>query len=422
MASPATDPPIDPRTIRADFPILGTKLHGDRPLAFLDNAASTQRPRQVIAAIVDAYERYYANVHRGIHVLSEETTERYEAARETVRVFLNAHSAEEIVFTAGTTASINTVARSWGDAHLGEGDEILLSVMEHHSNIVPWQQLASRTGCVLRYTPISDDGRLDLDAFDGLLNPRTRLVAVTAVSNVLGTINPIDELTRRAHQAGALVLVDAAQHAPHAPLDVQQLGADFVAFSGHKMLGPTGVGILYGRREVLEAMSPFLGGGSMIHEVHLDRFTPADIPTRFEAGTPPIVPAIALATAIDYLTRVGLPAIARHERRLTRHAHQVLAAIDGIRILGPSPEEKAGIVSFVLEKIHAHDVAQILDRYGVAVRAGHHCAQPLHERLGIRASTRASFYFYNTLAEIDQMGEAIDQTKRVFHPRKRAVR
>ncbi|MFV2069762.1 MAG: aminotransferase class V-fold PLP-dependent enzyme [Pirellulales bacterium] len=422
MSSNATVPPLDPQNFRADFPILDKKLHGDQPLVFLDNAASTQRPRQVIEVMVDAYERYYANVHRGIHALSEETTDRYEAARETVRVFLNARDVEEIVFTAGTTASINTVARSWGDVNLGEGDEIVLSVMEHHSNLVPWQQLASRTGCVLRHIPISDDGRLDLDGFDRLLTSRTRLVAITAVSNVLGTINPIDELTRRAHQAGALTLVDAAQHVPHAVLDVQQVGADFVAFSGHKMLGPTGVGILYGRREVLEQMPPFQGGGSMIHDVYLDRFTPADIPTRFEAGTPPIVQAIGLATAIDYLTEIGLPAIAQHERLLTRHAHHVLSEIDGIRLLGPSPEEKAGIVSFLLDKIHAHDIAQILDRYGVAVRAGHHCTQPLHQRLGIRASTRASFYLYNTLAEIDQLGSAIEETKRVFRPRKRVSR
>lgn len=422
MSAEWVDRPLDPRSLRGDFPILGKTLSGGRSLAFLDNAASTQRPRQVIDAVVEAYECYYANVHRGIHALSEASTDRYEAARETVRELLNAQLPEEIIFTSGTTAAINTVARSWGDAHVREGDEILLSVMEHHSNLVPWQQLAARTGCHLRHIPIHDDGTLDLEAFERLLTPRTRLVAITAVSNVLGTINPIERIVRRGHEAGAAVLIDAAQLVPHAALDVRRLGADFVAFSGHKMLGPTGVGVLYGRREQLDAMPPFLGGGSMIHEVHLDHFTPAEIPAKFEAGTPPIVPAIGLAAAIDYLRQVGLPAIARHERRLTEHAHRVLAQIEGLRILGPPPEKKGGIVSFVIEKIHAHDVAQILDRYGIAVRAGHHCTQPLHERLGIRASTRASFYLYNTFEEIDRLGDAIRETQRVFRPRRRRSR
>jgi cysteine desulfurase/selenocysteine lyase len=406
--------PLDPAALRADFPILQTRIHDDKPLVFLDNAASTQRPRQVIQMIVAMYERHYANVHRGIHWLSEQSTDLYEQAREKVRALINAPNADEILFTAGTTASINTVARSWGDANIKTGDEIVLSVMEHHSNLVPWQQLAERTGAVLRHIGVTDDGYLVMDDLDRLLTGQTRLVAVTAVSNVLGTINPIREIIRRAHDVGALALIDAAQHVPHRQTDVQALDADFLAFSGHKMLGHSGIGVLYGRRELLDAMPPFLGGGSMIHEVKLDRFTPAELPVKFEAGTPPIVPAIAMSAAIDYLTAVGLDAIDAHERLLTRYAHEVLESIPGIRILGPELEDKSGIVSFTLDRIHPHDVAQILDRHGVAVRAGHHCAQPLHERFGIAASTRASFYLYNTLSEVDQLGEALLQTKRVF--------
>ena len=406
--------PLDPAALRADFPILQLRIHDDKPLVFLDNAASTQRPRQVIRMIVEMYERQYANVHRGIHWLSEQSTDLYEQAREKVRALINAASADEIVFTQGTTASINTVARSWGDANIQAGDEIVLSVMEHHSNLVPWHQLAERTGAVLRHIGVTDDGRLVMDDLERLLTPRTRLVAVTAISNVLGTINPIAEIIRRAHDVGALALIDAAQHVPHRKTDVQALDVDFLAFSGHKMLGHSGIGVLYGRRELLDAMPPFLGGGSMIHEVKLDRFTPAELPIKFEAGTPPIVPAIAMSAAIDYLTAVGFDAIDAHERLLTRHAHEVLASIPGVHILGPEIEHKSGIVSFTLAKIHPHDVAQILDRHGIAVRAGHHCAQPLHERLGIRASTRASFYLYNTLSEIDQLGEALVQTKRAF--------
>jgi cysteine desulfurase/selenocysteine lyase len=414
MSSTSCVSSFDPAIVRADFPILAQRIHGDKPLVFLDNAASTQRPRQVIQVIVDMYEQHYANVHRGIHYLSEQSTDLYEAARGKVRDFIHAAHAQQIIFTQGTTASINTVARSWGDANIKAGDEIVLSVMEHHSNLVPWQQLAERTGAVLKHIPITDDGLLELDQLDRLLTDRTRLVAVTAVSNVLGTINPIEEIVRRAHAAGALVLIDAAQHVPHRPLDVQAIDADFVAFSGHKMLGHSGIGILYGRRELLDAMPPFLGGGSMINEVQLDRFTPAELPTKFEAGTPPIVPAIALGAAIDYLTDCGFAAIEAHEQSLTRYAHEVLEAIPGIRILGPDLEHKSGIVSFTLERIHPHDVAQVLDRYGVAVRAGHHCTQPLHERLGITASTRASFYLYNTHAEIDALGDALLQTKRIF--------
>jgi cysteine desulfurase / selenocysteine lyase len=410
--------PLDPLVLREDFPILSMLVHGDKPLVFLDNAASTQRPKQVIGAVSQAYEQSYANVHRGIHWMSEAATDLYEHAREKVRAFINARSVEEIIFTQGTTASINTVARSWGDANLKPGDEIILTVMEHHSNLVPWQQLAARTGAVLKHIPITDDGLLILEEFDKLLNERTKLVAVAEVSNVLGTINPIAEITRRAHVVGALVLVDAAQSIPHMKTDVQATGVDFLCFSGHKMLGPTGVGVLYGRRELLDAMPPFLGGGSMIETVELSSFTPAELPAKFEAGTPPIVPAIGLGAAIDYLNAVGIDAIHAHEISLTRYCHDLLNGIAGVLILGPDVSHKAGIVSFTLDGIHPHDIAQVLDWHGVAVRAGHHCTQPLHARLGINASTRASFYFYNTLAEVDALGDAIVATNQKFRRRK----
>jgi cysteine desulfurase/selenocysteine lyase len=398
---------------------LATLLHqrDDRPgvpLVYLDNGASTQHPRQVIQAMVDVYERHYANVHRGIHALSEESTDRYEAARRKVQNFLNAASEEEVIFTRGTTESINLVARSWGDANLRPGDEILLTEMEHHSNIVPWQQAAARTGAVIRWLPITDDGRLAMDRLDEFLSPRTKIVAVTAMSNVLGTINPIETIVAAAHRFGALVLIDAAQSVPHQATDVQALGADFLAFSGHKMLGPTGVGVLYGRRELLEAMPPFQGGGNMIRRVTTEEFEPAELPARFEAGTPPIVQAIGLGAAIDYLEQVGMDAIHAHERALVTRAHEVLSAISGVRILGPGPRHTGGIVGFVIDRVHAHDVAQVLDRYGVAVRAGHHCAMPLHKRLGITASTRASCYLYNTPTEVDVLASAVEETKRVF--------
>lgn len=407
-------PLLDVERLRRDFPILSTIIHGDQPLIYLDNAATTQRPRQVIQTLVDVYEKHYANVHRGIHWLSEQSTDLYEVARETVRRFINANQRHEIIFTTGTTFGINLVARSWGDANVRAGDEILLSVMEHHANIVPWQQLAARTGCTLKFIPISDDGLLEWPAFESLLSERTRLLAITAVSNVLGTINPIAEMVRRAHQVGALVLVDAAQSAAHSRTDVQAWDADFVAFSGHKMLGPSGVGVLYGRESLLETMPPFLGGGSMISRVTLDGFEPGELPAKFEAGTPPIVPALGLTTAIEYLEQVGLDSIHEHETMLTRRTHELLEEAGGIRFLGPSPELKTGIVTFTVDGIHAHDVAQIMDRHGIAVRAGHHCAMPLHKRLGVVASSRASFYFYNTLAEVEKFAEAMEQVKRTF--------
>jgi len=417
--APETRQLLDLARIRADFPILGTVLHATDnrpgvPLVYLDNAATTQRPRQVIQAMVDVYERHYANVHRGIHWLSDQSTDLFELARGKVQQFIGAQSLAEVIFTHGTTESINLVARSWGDANLLAGDEILLTEMEHHANIVPWQQAAVRTGAAVRFAPITDDGQLDLPAFDKLLTERTRIVAVTAVSNVLGTINPVSEIIARAHAAGALVLVDAAQSVPHQRVNVAESGADFLVFSGHKMLGPTGVGVLYGRRELLEAMPPFLGGGSMIRRVTTSGFEPAELPAKFEAGTPPIVPAVGLGAAIDYLTEIGIDAIAAHEHTLCHQAHEILASIDGLKFLGPAPRHKSGIVSFTLGRVHAHDVAQLLDRQGVAVRAGHHCAMPLHKRLGTNASSRASFYFYNTPAEVEQLGRALDETLRVF--------
>ncbi len=405
--------------LRDDFPILTQLVHGDRPLVFLDNAASTQRPRQVIDVIRRVYEQDYANVHRGIHTLSERSTEQYEQAREKVRAFIGAKHAHEVIFTQGTTASINTVARSWGDANIQPGDEILLTTMEHHSNLVPWQQLAERTGAVLRHIPITDDGLLVVEELDRLLTAKTKMVALASVSNVLGTINPIAEIARRAHAAGALVLVDAAQSVPHRSTDVTALGADFLAFSGHKMLGPTGIGVLYGREELLDAMPPFLGGGSMINRVYLDRFTPAELPAKFEAGTPPIAPAIALGAAIDYLEAISVDAVERHEHELARYAYERLQEIDGLKILGPSPEHRAGLVSFTVAQPHPHDVAQLLDQQGIAVRAGHHCTQPLHDRLGITASTRASFYLYNTPAEVDLLVDTVRHIQDRFKPQGR---
>ncbi len=410
---------LDP-TYRNDFPILEEDVVHGHPLVFLDNGASTQRPYQVIDAIRGVYERDYANVHRGIHTLSERSTELYELAREKVRAFIGARHSHEIIFTQGTTASINLVARSWGDANLQPGDEILLTVMEHHSNMVPWQQVAQRTGAQLKYVPLTEDGQLDLEQFDSLLSEKTRMVAFTAVSNVLGTINPVEELVRKAHKAGAIVLVDAAQSVPHARTDVCQWDADLIAFSGHKMLGPSGVGVLYGKEGLLDAMPPFLGGGSMIGQVHLQGFTPAALPAKFEAGTPPIVPVIGMSAAIDYLSDIGLDAIHAHERRLTCYAFAALAKIDGLSILGPACAHRTGLISFAFDRIHSHEFAQVLnDQFGIAVRAGHHCTQPLHELFGLSASTRASFYLYNTLEEIDLLVKGIRTVQTMFAPKGR---
>jgi cysteine desulfurase / selenocysteine lyase len=411
---PLAASPLDVEAIRRDFPILQTTLSDGCPLVYLDNAASTQRPKQVVDAMVEAYERYYSNVHRAGHRLAVESSAHYEAARESVRQLINARSPTEIIFTPGTTAAINLVARSWGDTNVKAGDEVLLTLMEHHSNIVPWQALAERTGCKIRWAPITDDYRLDLDAFERCLSPRTKLVAVSAVSNVLGTINPIDQIIEVAHAAGAVVLVDAAQAVPHEPIDVRARNADFLAFSGHKMLGPSGVGVLYGREDLLDRMPPFLGGGSMIKQVTTEGFTPADLPYKFEAGTPVIVPAIGMGKAIQYLQKISMESVRAHELLLTRHAHHLLADIPGLKILGPEPERKGGIVTFVMEGIHPDDISKALDVQGIAVRAGHHCAMPLHDRLGITASTRASFYIYNTPAEVGRLAHGLREARRIF--------
>ena len=411
--------PLDVMSLRSDFPILASSIHGDKPLVYLDNSATTQRPRHVIQAVTEMYEKHFANVHRGIHWLSDQSTDRYEEAREKVRVWINAARSTEVIFTTGTTAGINLVARSWGDQFVQEGDEILLTEMEHHSNLVPWHQLAARSGCRIRHIPITEDGRLNLDDLSGLLTERTKLVALTAVSNVLGTVNPVREIAAAAHQCGAKILVDAAQSAPHDKTDVQDMDVDFLVLSGHKMLGPSGVGILYGRESILDAMPPFLGGGSMIRRVTLEGFEPADLPAKFEAGTPPIVPAIGLGAAIDYLEAIGLEHIHAYEAILTRHLHEVLNEVGDVQILGPDLPHKSGIVSFTVAGVHAHDVAQLLDREGVAIRAGHHCAMPLHKRLGVTASNRASVYFYNTLDELDVFGQALTAAKQVFRRQRR---
>ncbi len=400
---------------RADFPILATKTAAGVPLTYLDNAASTQRPQEVLDAMDDCYRHYYANVHRGIHTLSELSTERYEHARQTVADFLNTETLREVIFTSGTTAAINLVARSWGDLNIDQGDNLLITMAEHHANIVPWQQLAARQQANLHFHPLTPDGRLGLEQVESTIAAlRPKIFAFTAVSNVLGTVNPVAELVAIARKYGVTTLVDAAQAAPHGPIDVRLWNADFVVFSGHKICGPTGIGVLYGREEMLEEMPPFLGGGAMIHRVTTSGFEPAALPEKFEAGTPPIVEAIGLDAAIQYLRRVGLNGIRDYERVLTERAEQGLRQIPGIRILGPSIEHKAGIVSFVIDGVHAHDVAQWLDGYGVAIRAGHHCAMPLHQSLDIAASSRASFYFYNTTTEVDIFIHAVAETVEKF--------
>lgn len=397
----------DPNSIRDDFPILARTVHRERPLVFFDNAASTQHPVAVLDAMDACYRRHYANVHRGVHRLSQEASDAYDAARARVASFVGAERVDEIVFVAGTTMAINLVARSMGESGIGAGDEILLTEMEHHSNIVPWQQLAARCGARVRFLPIRDDGTLALERLGEFLSPRTRIVAFTAVSNVVGTINPVMELVARAKQVGATVLVDAAQHVPHDRTDVRAWGADFVVFSGHKMLGPTGIGVLWGRYDRLESLPPFLGGGSMITEVTTSGFVPNLPPAKFEAGTPPIVEAVGLHAAIDYLESIGLERIARHEAELTSRAIDAMSAIDGVRILGPKAELRAGIVSFVVDGVSSQDLCVFLDLKGFALRNGHHCAMPLHERLGVPSSCRASFYLYNTQAEIDRFATTL---------------
>ncbi|MBS0265933.1 MAG: cysteine desulfurase [Planctomycetes bacterium] len=414
MTAPLTAPAYDVTAIRQDFPILSKPLPNGARLVYLDNGATAQKPRQVIAKVVECLENYTSNVHRGIHALGDRVTTEMEAARETVRTFLGAAETEEIVFTSGTTMSINLVAHAWGRKFLQAGDEIVLNEMEHHANFVPWQQVALERGAILKFIPLTADGRLDLTALDDVLSDRTKLVAVTGLSNVLGTVNPIQEITAKAHARGALVLVDGAQSVPHMATDVRALDIDFLAFSGHKIYGPTGIGILYGKRRVLESMNPFLCGGNMIRRVRKESSEFADLPSRFEAGTLPITEAIGLGAAIDYVQSLGLDAIAAHEDALMRQAYSQLAQIPGLRIVGPGPDARGAIVSFTVEGVHPHDMAELLDRKGVAVRAGHHCTMPLHDWLKVPATTRASFAAYNTPAEVDALCEAIRYARKVF--------
>ncbi len=413
-----TTPPrtLDPVALRADFPILRREIHG-RPLTYLDSASSSQKPQVVIDAISGYYERYNANVHRGIYEIGEEATAAYEAARAKVARFINAPSDREIVFTRNATEAINLVAYSWGRRNIGRGDQIVLTEMEHHANLVPWQLLVQEVDGDLEFIPITDDGVLRLDVFEVLLRLKPKLVAFTQVSNTLGTINPVREMVEMAHAAGALVLVDGAQAVPHLPVDVQELGADFYAFSGHKMLAPMGSGALWARRELLEAMPPFLAGGEMIREVHLRRSDFNEIPWKFEAGTPAVGDAIGLGVAAEYLMDIGMDAVRAHERELVAYALDVLPReVPGIELYGPlDPDLRGGVVPFNLPGIHPHDVAQVLDRSGIAVRAGHHCTMPLHERLDLAATARASFSVYTTRDDIDTLAIGLNEVQRVFN-------
>ncbi len=403
---------VDWPAVRKDFPILDQEVHG-RPLIYFDNAASTQKPRPVLDALRHYYEHSNANVHRGLHELSSRATEAYEGARRRVADYLGASNADEIIFTRGTTESINLVAQTWGDKFLRAGEVILLTEMEHHSNLVPWQLLAERSGAQLRFVPVREDGTLDLDQLPQLLTPEVKLFAFTHVSNSLGTINPVSELCRQARAVGALSLVDAAQSAGHLPVDVQELGCDFLAFSGHKMCAPTGIGALYGRGEVLETMPPWHGGGEMIVSVTLEKSTYKKAPHRFEAGTPNIAGAIGLAATIDYLEAIGRPAIFEHDSRLTAYAVQRLAELPGMRLLGP-PNERGALVGFVMEGVHPHDLTTFADQSGLALRGGHHCNQPLMRKFRLPGTTRASFYFYNTKDEVDRMMEILRDAVRFF--------
>ena len=404
---------LDTERIRRDFPILERQVYG-RPLVYLDNAATTQKPRQVIDALVRYYTEYNANIHRGIHRLSEEATGAYEDTRAHVARFIKAAEPAEVVFTRNTTEALNLIAYAWGRQNVGPGDEIVLTQMEHHSNLVPWQILAREKGAKLRFIRVDDGGELLRDDFD-LIGPRTKLVSVVHMSNVLGTINPVRELAGRAHDAGAVMVVDGAQSAPHMPVDVAQLGCDFFAFSAHKMLGPTGVGVLWGRRAQLESMPPFLGGGEMISIVQPEESTWKELPWKFEAGTPNIADVIAFDAALDYLEALGMDRVREHEIAMAAAAIERLGALEGIEIYGPrDPERRGAAIAFNLRDIHPHDVGTVLDRLGIAIRAGHHCAQPLMRRLGRPATARASFYIYNTLAEIDVLVEGLKETERFF--------
>jgi cysteine desulfurase / selenocysteine lyase len=408
----------DVETVRKDFPILERRVHDGRPLVYLDSANTSQKPRQVIDAMTEHYERHNANIHRAQHVLAEEATAGYEAGRDKVAGLISAPSRDEVIFTKNASEALNLVANTmaWPSAlQVGPGDEIVITEMEHHSNIVPWQLLAQRTGATLRWFGITDEGRLDLSNIDDLITPRTKVVSLVHVSNTLGTLNPVAMIAERAHQVGAVVVVDGSQAVPQIPVDVAALGADFYVFTGHKVCGPTGIGVLWGRRALLEELPPFLGGGEMIETVKMTGSTYAPLPYRFEAGTMPITEAVGLGAAVDYLTGIGLDAIAAHELDITTYALDQLKGVPGLTIVGPdTPVDRGGAVSFTVDGIHPHDVAQVLDSVGVAVRAGHHCAKPVCDRFGIPATTRASFYLYTTRDEVDALVRGLDEVRRMF--------
>lgn len=405
---------FDVEAVRADFPILQQEIRPGVPLVYLDSAASSQKPRQVIEAMDDYYRHYHSNVHRGIHHLSEKATNAYEGVREKVARFINAADRDQIIYVRNATEGMNVVAFSWGRANVGPGDEILLTEMEHHANLVPWQMLAAEKDAKIRYVPFNEDGTLDLSRLPDLLTEKTKVFSVTAMSNVFGTITPVQQLVDAAHDVGALAVVDAAQSVPHMPVDVQALDCDFMVFSGHKMCGPTGIGILYGKRELLEAMPPYMGGGDMIRRVTLEGATWAEIPHKFEAGTPSIADAIGLGAAVDYLCELGMDAVHRHERFITNYALEALSEVGGLRLLGPPAAQKGGLAAFTLDPMHPHDIAQLLDEDGIAIRAGHHCAMPLHRKLGISSSARASFYVHTTTGEIDKLVDSLRRAKRIF--------
>ncbi len=405
---------LDVAKIRSDFPILNRQVHG-KPLVFLDSAASSQKPSAVIDAMDHYYRTTHANVHRGVHTLSEEATAQYEDARKRIGKFINAKSSREVIFTRNTTESINLVAYTWGRTNIRSGDEILLTESEHHSNIVPWQLLAKETGAIVRYVPVNMHGYLGLTALDSMLSQKTKIVSLAHMSNVLGTIYPIDEVIKRAHAVGAIVLIDGAQSVPHMPTDVQTIGCDFLAFSGHKMCGPTGIGVLWGRRDLLEAMPPFLSGGDMIRRVTFEGAEWNDLPYKFEAGTPAIAEAIGLGVAVDYLSALNMNAVRAHEKEIIAYALDRLAEVPGLQLIGPDdPDRRGGVATFTLDDIHPHDLAAMLDQDGIAIRAGHHCAMPLHQKLGISASSRASFYIYSTNDEVDKLVDGLYKAKSIF--------
>ena len=405
---------MDLLRVRNDFPILEREVAPGKPLVYLDSTATSQKPLSVIQAMDEYYRRTNANIHRGVHTLAEEATAAYENARERIAAFIGAKKAREVIYTRNTTESINLVAYTWGRKNLKTGDTVILTEMEHHSNLVPWQMLAAELGLRLEFIPVTGDGLLDLAAYRDLLTLSPRLVAFTQMSNVLGTINPAKEIIALAHEVGAVTLVDGAQSVPHLPVNVQDLDVDFLAFSAHKMLGPTGIGALYGKEALLDAMPPFLGGGDMIKKVHLRSFTPNDLPHKFEAGTPAIAEAIGFGAAVDYLNMLGMENVARHEHTIISYALEALNEVDGLSVFGPSAEKKGGVAAFTLPGVHPHDVAQILDAQGIAVRAGHHCAMPLHEKFNLPATTRASFYVYNTLEEVDLLVAGLHKVLEIF--------